>query len=219
MVESSTRYIPFPAYYQDYAGSLNVPGHFDGYRLQARFDGPMGLVVSAVAGRSLVVYVADTNNHCIRRLDVDQGRTSTVAGGPRVQGLRDGPGSEARFDSPMSLGIDSTGTKLFVLDNIRMIRYVDLSLMIPTVVTLIGGACRAVARYTEVTSIIVRRVGCHPDWHAKDEGVNGSVQELQQFSQSLICVGHAATCNPRHHPALADRRAQNRHEAPAVQAV
>lgn len=220
LVDAGTRYIPWPAFYKDYAGSLHDPGHFDGFRLQARFDGPMGLVVSAV-GQTLNIYVADTNNHCVRRVDTHRGRTSTIAGGPRIKGLRDGPGTEARFDSPMSLGIDSTGTKLFVLDNLRQIRYVDLSNPIPNVVTLIGGACRAVSRHIVVASIIIRRVGCHPDWDAKDEKVinnNGGVPGLQHFGQTMICVGHSASCNPRHHPAFADSRAPNRYSAPATQA-
>jgi len=213
-VEASTRYVPWPALYRDYAGVPDHPGHVDGFRLTARFNGPMGLAVSAVPGRTMFIYVADTGNHCIRRLDYARGRISTILGNPQQRGLRDGPGFEARFNAPVSLGIDSTGTRLFVLDNVRLVRYVDLSRPIPTVTTLAGGACRAISRQTVVASVVIRRVGCHPDWHAKEAG---GVPTLEQFTDPVMCVGHLATCNPRHHPALADRHASNRYEPPAAQ--
>lgn len=40
-----------------------------------------------------VAYIADTNNHCIRMLDVETSFVSTVAGvcGTDTAGLRDGP--------------------------------------------------------------------------------------------------------------------------------
>ena len=54
------------------------------------------------------------------------------------------------------------GLHLFVLDNFRRIRYIELYLKKKTVTTLVGGSCRAVARWTVYESIIQRRVGCHP---------------------------------------------------------
>jgi DNA-binding beta-propeller fold protein YncE len=61
------------------------------------------------AGR---IYVADTGNHRIRRIDPD-GTVSTVAGGQR--GFADGPPASARFDKPVDLAIGLDGT-LFVVD-------------------------------------------------------------------------------------------------------
>lgn len=215
LVEASSRYIPWPAYYTEYAGSRGESGHFDGTRLQARFDSPMGLALSMVAGQ-LVIYIADTNNHCIRRLDYSIGRTATIAGYPKQPGLIDGAGLESRFRFPMSQGIDSTGRHLFVLDNGRRIRHVDLSTTVPTVVTLVAGACRAVSRWTVAETVVMRTVGCHPDWHAVDAGDT----DVIQHTSSYICVGHVTSCGPRHHPALADHMSTHQQafpgEAPAL---
>jgi DNA-binding beta-propeller fold protein YncE len=58
-----------------FAGS-GVPGHRDGPALAAQFYEPGGL---SVAGRTL--YVADTNNHAIRTVDVESGEVGTVGWG------------------------------------------------------------------------------------------------------------------------------------------
>merc|ERR1740121_893271 len=134
MVSKSDPYIDWSAFYYAYAGERGVAEHFDGTRLRARFDSPSSLAVATVNGQ-LYIYVADTNNHCIRRLNYNSGRTSTIVGYPKTAGLRDGPGQEARFRSPMSLGINSEGTDLFVVDNGRRIRYVNLRATIPVVTT------------------------------------------------------------------------------------
>jgi sugar lactone lactonase YvrE len=90
------------------AGGL-ASGLADGTGLAARFDAPLGV---AVAGDG-TIFVADTYNDAIRRIATD-GAVTTVAGGART-GLRDGKGTEARFDTPSGIAIDARGT-LFVAD-------------------------------------------------------------------------------------------------------
>ncbi|KAF1712700.1 gluconolaconase [Pseudoxanthomonas kalamensis DSM 18571] len=85
------------------------PGERDGIGAQARFNGPMGVAVDAVGN----VYVADTYNDRIRRIDA-QGRVSTMAGGGGP-GQWDGIGAEARFDTPTALTLDADGN-LWVAD-------------------------------------------------------------------------------------------------------
>src|SRR6185436_17208294 len=63
----------------------------------ARFNGLVGIVFD---GRSLFVYLADTGNHRIRRLD-SAGNAMTIAGGDR--GFADGPPSLARFADPSGI--------------------------------------------------------------------------------------------------------------------
>ena len=59
------------------------PGLVDGARLTARFNSPQGLVGDAEA-----IYVADTGNHAIRRIDRESGTVTTLAGtGARGPGL------------------------------------------------------------------------------------------------------------------------------------
>lgn len=82
------------------------PGFADGAGGQARFNGPMGVAVDA-QGR---VYVADTWNDRIRVIETD-GQVRTLAGGD-APGNVDGAGVGARFDTPVSLALDSHGNLL-----------------------------------------------------------------------------------------------------------
>lgn len=81
-------------------------GHRDGDASHARFHSPHGLVCSADA-----IYVADTGNHLIRRIDVTERRVVTVAGtGRRGYGLPLEPRDAASspLSSPWDLELDGT---------------------------------------------------------------------------------------------------------------
>lgn len=193
-----TRYIPWQALYQDYAGRRGERGSDNGSRLQAKFDSPGGIAVSLSDKEPFVIYIADTNNHVIRK--IENNRVNTLVGLKKVPGLTDGPTKDARLHFPQSLGLDLAGENLMVLDNDRRVRHVKVSLAVPTITTLVDGACRSIARNTYLTSIVVRQVGCHTDWHAEDTGDTS----MRSFSSLQICLGHQASCGPRHHPAIAD---------------
>jgi YD repeat-containing protein len=102
----------------------------------ARFNGLVGI---AVDGVSLYVYVADTANHRIRRLNAS-GATLTIAGAER--GFADGSASQARFADPMGLTVDAAG-KLLVADSTNsLIRMIDPGLATgggPNAVTTVAG--------------------------------------------------------------------------------
>lgn len=68
------------------AGS-GVAGFSDGNSINASFNGPQDIAVDGDRN----IYVADTKNHCIRRITA-QGVVSTVAGrcGPKNKGFKDG---------------------------------------------------------------------------------------------------------------------------------
>jgi sugar lactone lactonase YvrE len=71
-----------------------------------------------------MIYIADTYNNKIKRLDPEAGTIVNLLGDGEP-GLRDGVGTEARFFEPSSLSI--TGDTLFVADtNNHAIRRVDL---------------------------------------------------------------------------------------------
>jgi DNA-binding beta-propeller fold protein YncE len=78
-------------------------GWQDGAGAQARFNKPQGLLVDG----SGTVYVADTENHRIRRILAD-GTVSTVAG-DGTAGFRDGASGQARFKGPTGLLADGSG--------------------------------------------------------------------------------------------------------------
>lgn len=95
-----------------------TPGFRDGPATTARFRHPLG-VASAADG---TVFVADTGNHAIRRIDVG-GTVTTVAGG--ISGSADGAGAAARFFDPAGLAVTAAGT-VIVADTVNnTIRRID----------------------------------------------------------------------------------------------
>jgi hypothetical protein len=91
------------------AGAAGGQGFFDGSGTLVRFSSPAGV---AVIGSN--VFVADTSNHVIRKVDTLTGTVSTLAGSFGAPGSADGTGAAARFSSPT--GIAAVGTTLFVCD-------------------------------------------------------------------------------------------------------
>jgi hypothetical protein len=81
-----------------------APGSDDGTGKVARFSSPNG--VAADNGGN--VYVADTDNHTIRKV-TPNGVVMTLAGLAGSAGTNDGTGSAARFDHPNGVAVDSTG--------------------------------------------------------------------------------------------------------------
>ena len=71
--------------------------------IKAAFNEPQGLAVDTLGN----VYVADTNNHKIRKID-PSGHVTTFAGSG-YSGSSDGQGSTATFNKPTGLASDSTG--------------------------------------------------------------------------------------------------------------
>jgi sugar lactone lactonase YvrE len=102
-------------------------GFRDGGRLEARFDGPKGIAGDA----SGMLYVADTENQAIRRVDSRTGEVTTIAGsGPGGRGFG-GDGEDARaarFGRPHGIAVGPDGT-IYVADTenhrVRALRRVD----------------------------------------------------------------------------------------------
>ena len=85
-------------------------GFEDAAWLDARFSYPTALAFCA----SGYIYVADTGNHAIRRID-RLGNVTTVAGVPGEYGYHNDEAFAALFDTPMGLAICDEG-RLFVAD-------------------------------------------------------------------------------------------------------
>lgn len=88
------------------AGNPNgYAGTQDGFGFQARFNSPVGLTTDAAGN----VYVADFNNHRIRKVAPD-GFVTTLAGNSNgFYGLHDGTGTAASFYHPIALAFDPAG--------------------------------------------------------------------------------------------------------------
>ena len=105
-------------------------GYEDGSLQTAKFSGPYGLCLD----NSGNIYVADTFNNRIRKIDIATGTVSTLAGG--TEGSANGIGTNAQFFLPRDLCFDSNGF-LFVVDgNNNRIRKIDVSTQ--TVTTFAG---------------------------------------------------------------------------------
>jgi sugar lactone lactonase YvrE len=90
---------------ETFAGN-GVAGFADGSLENAHFDTPTGLALTP-DGRFL--FVADTRNNRVRRIDVLNRRVDTLAGSGDA-GIQDGPGGDASFNQPIGLALDSDGT-------------------------------------------------------------------------------------------------------------
>ena len=99
-----------------------VPGFADGAAKQARFNTPTAMALSA-DGRFL--FVADTNNNRVRKVDLVNKRVSTFAGGATSGSTADGPGGQAILVRPIGLALDSDGTLYVAELEVSDIRRID----------------------------------------------------------------------------------------------
>jgi len=82
-------------------------GSTDATGTSARFNFPLGITTD---GTNL--YVADYSNHRIRKIVIDNGTVTTLAGSS--SGSTDATGTSASFNNP--IGITTDGTNLYVAD-------------------------------------------------------------------------------------------------------
>lgn len=85
------------------AGAPGAAGAVDATGMAARFNSPSGVAADGVGN----VYVADTNNHLIRKI-TPAGVVTTLAGNV-FGGRADGNGAAASFNQPMNLTVDAAG--------------------------------------------------------------------------------------------------------------
>lgn len=95
-----------------FAGRHNSAGYLDGELLTAQFSKPNQMCV----GFENEIYVADEENHCIRKISLTTGYVSTVAGTPKEWGYVNGTAKVAKFNRPRGLVINSQGV-LYVGDS------------------------------------------------------------------------------------------------------
>ncbi|MBW2261774.1 MAG: hypothetical protein JRG91_07355 [Deltaproteobacteria bacterium] len=91
------------------AGQAGTPGSTDATGTAAQFNYPRGL---EAAGS--ILYVADTDNHTIRRIVLSSGAVTTIAGQAGSSAYTDAAGGAARFSSPRGIAVDAQS--LYVAD-------------------------------------------------------------------------------------------------------
>jgi sugar lactone lactonase YvrE len=170
------------------AGRPDQLGYADGQGAAARFAWPGGLAVDS----SGVVYVADTFNRLVRRVEPD-GRVSTLAGAHNQYGMVDGVGSAARFSDPRRIVADGTGA-FYVAESYAIRRVTSAGV----VTTLAGGSSGstdgrgAAASFRGITDIALGRDG---RLYILDGGLlrvmtrQGVVQTLPLVAEDDLIVG------------------------------
>jgi hypothetical protein len=121
-----------------------IPGYQDGASTSALFSTPQGIAVDSKA-----IYVADTWNHKIRRIDRFTREVTTIAGGygspqptnSACTNLGDGQTVATNtLDAPHEITVDTTSTFLYIADlRNSMIRRLDL---FSTQITTVAGICK-----------------------------------------------------------------------------
>jgi hypothetical protein len=102
------------------AGKAGESGSTDGIAA-ARFYAPFSVTTDGS-----YLFVSDSANRVIRKVDISTGQTSTIAGKADVSLSVDGTGSAAGFDQPA--GIATDGANLYVVENVSsIIRKITLS--------------------------------------------------------------------------------------------
>lgn len=128
------------------AGS-GTKGFADGPADQAEFNTPHNLVVAPDGS----IYVADTLNHRVRKLDAKTGTVTTIAGGEKGFAGDGGPAKNARFNEAYHVALDVGGKSLFVCDlGNRRIRKIDLAA--GTISTVAGNGKKGVPADGSVTT-------------------------------------------------------------------
>ena len=109
------------------AGVPETGGYSDGEAGEALFNEPSGIAVNSDGS---VIFVADTGNHVIRKIDVDAGLVTTFAGmmtgeadddGEPLGGFKNGVALSAVFNLPRGLALSESPADgksvLFVADS------------------------------------------------------------------------------------------------------
>ena len=109
------------------AGSPGQSGSANGQGATARFNAPRGICVDSTTGN---LYVADTENHIIRKI-TSAGLVTTLVGTAGVIGSANGTGAAASFNQPWGIVINPAGSQLCVTDtNNNAIRKINISTLV-----------------------------------------------------------------------------------------
>lgn len=184
-----------------FAGAPGTAGSADGASSAARFNSPNSVAVDGSGN----LYVADTQNHCIRKIS-PLGNVTTFAGLAGNPGSADGIGSGARFYGPISVAVDSAGN-VFVADiENRTIRSITPSGVVTTLAGLAGNVGSAdgtgsTARFNDPRGVAVDNIG---NVYVADTG-NVTIRKIAPGGVVTTLAGLAGTAGSADGPGSAAR--------------
>jgi sugar lactone lactonase YvrE len=164
------------------AGLAGAIGHDDGTGTAARFQTPSGVAVDASGN----VYVADTNNHTIRKV-TPAAAVSTLAGVASNFGNGDGTGVQASFFYPGRVAVDLDGSVLVADTGNNTIRRVTPAGVVttlygsPGVLGFANGTGTA-ARFSSPNGLVVDAAG---NLYVADSG-NHTVRKIAAGSVATL---------------------------------
>jgi beta-glucanase (GH16 family) len=141
------------------AGQAGTSGSANGTGSAAQFNHPCDVAVDSAGN----VYVADTNNHTVRKI-TPAGVVTTLAGKAGSSGSADGTGTAAQFNHPSGVAVDSAGS-VYVSDTDNdTIRVITSAGMVTTLAGQAGtsGSAdgpRTAARFNGPSGIVTDTAG------------------------------------------------------------
>ena len=142
-----------------FAGTAGARGSANAAGAAARFANPVAVAIDSSSN----LYVADSFNHTIRKIDT-AGNATTLAGTVGTVGSVDGTGTAALFNQSSGLAVDSTGN-VYVADTYsNTIRRVTAAGVVTTLAGVAGSAGSAdgvgtAARFNQPFGIAVDSTG------------------------------------------------------------
>jgi hypothetical protein len=103
-------------------GSGASGGFNDGVGTNALFDIPIGASVDSIGN----IYIADSNNHRIRKIDIISGNVSTLAG-DGTSGFFDGNANNSKFNNSAGAAVDNIGNIYIADGGNHRIRLINVS--------------------------------------------------------------------------------------------
>jgi hypothetical protein len=103
---------------EEYAGFIRAGAADGDRRTEAQFNYPFGMTVDRAGN----LYVAESYNFLIRKIDRATGMVTTVAGRYRVTGGLDGLPLESTFNDPQDIAVDSEDNFFIVEQGAKTIR-------------------------------------------------------------------------------------------------
>ncbi len=131
-----------------------------------------------------ILLVSDTENHCIRLIDLKIKRVTTIAGFCGESGFKDGYPSTSRLNLPKNLGIDRKN-RIYIYDSgnnyVRILEtpeeYTDPESFVlqSTLKTMVHGSCFNIESYgdnnmNQVDLSKFKYSFCYSDWLKTEEG-------------------------------------------------